>query len=79
VRELATQSGVVDEVDERPLAVDLDDGQPFAVPGLELRFAADVDLIQREPELVARGANGRERALTEMAARRVVDGDLRYG
>jgi hypothetical protein len=32
-------------------AVDLDDGQPLAVGGLELLVAADVDLPQYEAEL----------------------------
>jgi hypothetical protein len=35
-------------VREDPFAVDLDDGQPFAVAGLELRVAGDVDLLELE-------------------------------
>jgi hypothetical protein len=80
VPDLATQRARIDEVDERPLAVDLHDGKPFAVLGLELRVAADVDLVELEPQLVARGPNGRERPLAEVTLRGVEDDDVRrYG
>jgi hypothetical protein len=39
-------------IDERPLPVQLDDRQPLAVDGLELRIAADVDLLELETELL---------------------------
>jgi hypothetical protein len=40
------------EVDERLLAVDLDDREQFAVPSLELGVAVDQDLLELEAELV---------------------------
>jgi hypothetical protein len=72
---LAAQGGRVDVVDEGALAVDLDDGQPFAVPRLELGIAADVDLAKLEAELVARLGNDRAGPLAEMTALRVVEDD----
>jgi hypothetical protein len=63
-------------IGEPPPAVDLDDREPLPVAGLELRIARDVDLAELEIELVAEAAQLLERALAEMAPRRVVDGDL---
>ena len=57
-------------------AVDLDHRQPLAVDLLERRVAGDVDLAQLEPELVAQRAHLLERALAEMTAGRVKDGDV---
>jgi hypothetical protein len=61
--EFATQALRLDVVDERALAVDLDDGDPLAVGGLELRDAADVDLL----EVGALCLQDRSRTVTEMA------------
>jgi hypothetical protein len=60
-------------------AVDLDDREPFSVACLELGMAADVDLLELEPQLVAQRAHLRQRALAEMAPLRVEDPDDRYG
>src|SRR6478672_9303569 len=46
--QIAEVRSLVQVVDERALAVDLDHGQPLAVPSLVLRAAADVDLAQLE-------------------------------
>ena len=77
--ELATQRRLVDEVDEGSLPVDLDHGQPFPVARLELRVAANVDLLQLETELVTHSGDRLPSPLAEMAADRVVDDDLGYG
>src|SRR5262245_24969961 len=42
----AQECGGVQVVHEGPLAVDLDDREPLAVPRLKLRIAADVDLAE---------------------------------
>jgi hypothetical protein len=64
----------VDEVDERPLVVDLDDRQPLAVPALELGVAVDLDLLEAVlPEL---GGQRRARPLAEVAAAPAVEDDL---
>jgi hypothetical protein len=67
------QCGLVDVIDERPLAVDLDHRDPFAVPGLEVGDAGDVDLLvlDRQPFELLLGA------LTEAAALRRVQDDAR--
>jgi hypothetical protein len=75
VPELATERGSVHVVDERPLAVDLDDREPLAVARFELRVAPDVDFLQLEPELVMRGRDRLARPLAEMAAVGVVEDD----
>ena len=69
----------MNEVGERALAVDLDDREPLAVPGLELRVAADVDLLVVERELRTGGLDHAPRGRTEVAPLRVVEDDLRYG
>ena len=69
----------LDEVCERPLAVDLHDRKPLAVAGLELRVAADVDLLEVEPELVPRGTYDALRGGAEVAPLGVVEDDLGYG
>jgi hypothetical protein len=66
----------VDVVDERALAVDLHDRQPLPVPGLELRIAADVDLLHGEGHFAANGLEDLPRALAEMTTLRVVEDDL---
>ena len=67
------------EVGERPLAADLDDGQPLPVRGLELGLAADIDLLQLEPELCLRAANDALSRRAEVAAVSVVEDDADYG
>jgi hypothetical protein len=73
--EPATESGLVDVVDEGALAADLDHRQPLPVAGLQLRVAADVDFGQREAELVPQPGNLRACPLAQMAALRVVERD----
>ena len=67
----------MDVVGEDPLAVDLDDGQPLAVTGLELRVARDVHLLEREAELGAELLELLARPVAEVAALCVVERD--YG
>jgi hypothetical protein len=65
------------EVRKTPTAVDLDDGQPLPVRGFEGLVTGDVDELEIEAELLLKLLYLRERALTEMAALRVVDRDAR--
>ncbi|HLY93641.1 MAG TPA: hypothetical protein VKP14_02240 [Gaiellaceae bacterium] len=69
----------LDVVREPAPAVDLDDGQPLPVFGLEGRVAADVDFPQIEAELVAERPHLCERALAQVTAFSVVNGDDGYG
>ena len=64
-------------VDEGPPPLDLDHGQPLAVSRLQGGVAGDVDLDEAVAELGLQPAQGGERPLAEVAARRVVDGDER--
>ena len=58
------------------MAVDLDDGKPFAVCGLESRIARDVDLVVCDALGIENGA----RLPAEVAALRGVEDDpRRYG
>jgi hypothetical protein len=57
------------KVDERLLAVDLDDREQLAVPSLELGVAVDQDLLELEAEVVPERRNGLTRALTQVTAR----------
>ena len=66
-------------VDESPLTVDLDDRQPLAVAGLELRVAADVDLFELELVLLPKRCERGQGTLAEVAAFGVIQNDLRYG
>jgi hypothetical protein len=75
----AAKGARIHVVDEGALAVDLDDGQPFAIGRLELRIAADVDLLELEGNLDARLLDDRPGALAEVAPLRVVEGDSPYG
>ena len=69
-----------DVIDERPLAVDLDHGQPLAVARLELRIARDVDLLEREGHLRAYLVEDRPRPLAQVAPGGGVEDDrVRYG
>jgi hypothetical protein len=58
-------------VDKGSLAVDLHDGQPLAVAGLELRMAGDVHLCEIELDLLRERGNRLLRTLAEVAAGRV--------
>ena len=69
----------LDEVRERPLAIDLHDWKPLAVAGLELRVAADVHLLQLEPKLVPRRVDDPARGGAEVTPLGVVEGDVGYG
>jgi hypothetical protein len=69
----------LDVVGETAPPVDLHDREPLAVLGLEGRVAGDVDLAEVEAELALQVADHAAGALTQVAARSVVDDDLRYG
>jgi hypothetical protein len=71
----ASKGSRVDVVDERALAVDLDDRQPLPVPRLERRVAGDVDLAEGN----ARLPKDRPRPLAEVAALGVEEDDVCYG
>jgi hypothetical protein len=66
-------------VREGAFAVDLDDGQPLAKALLQLGSTADVNLLELEVLLRAQLREHRPRPLAEVALRRVVKGDARYG
>jgi len=63
-------------VREAPPTVDLDHGQLLPVRRLESGIAGDVDLAQLEVELLPQPAHLLERALAEMTAVRVEDGNF---
>jgi hypothetical protein len=73
--QLATERRRIDVVDEGALAVDLDHGQPLAIPRLQLGVAADVDFAEVEAELVTRLGDDRAGPLAEVAPLRVVEDD----
>jgi hypothetical protein len=77
--ELSPQRVRLDEVRERALAVDLDDGQPLAVAGFQLRVAADVDLLELELKVRADCLDRAASRGAEVATLGVVEGDARYG
>ena len=77
--ELSPQRVGLDEVRERALAVDLDDGQPLAVPRLQLGVAADVDLLELEAELLSGRLDDTPGRGAEVAALGVVEDDADYG
>jgi hypothetical protein len=77
--DLPTERLGLDEVRERPLAVDLDDRKPLAIAGLELGVAADVDLLQRERQLVPRRVDDPPRGGAEVAPLGVEEDDAGYG
>jgi hypothetical protein len=66
-------------VDERALALDLDDGQPLAVARLELGVSGDLDLLELEPELRAQRFQLAARPLAEVTALGGVEPDRGYG
>jgi len=63
------------EVDERLLAVDLDDREQLAIPSLELGVAVDQDLLELEAELVPQRQNGLARTLAKMTPLGAVEND----
>ncbi|HET8751653.1 MAG TPA: hypothetical protein VFM43_03905 [Gaiellaceae bacterium] len=69
----------VDVVDEPPPALDLDDGDPFAIGRLELGIAVDGDLAQLEALLLLGLDDDAAGGLAEVAARRGEEDDLGYG
>jgi hypothetical protein len=70
----------VDEVGERLLAVDLDNGKQFSVATFELQASGDVDHLEIEVDLAADLSDDLERPFAEAAGYSVVDGDAsRYG
>ena len=73
--ELSPQRIGRNEVDERALAVDLDDRDQLAIARLELGIPVDRHLLELEPELVAGSQDGLASALAEMAASRPVEAD----
>jgi hypothetical protein len=77
--EPAAQSIRLDEVDERLLAVDLDDREQLAVPGLEPGIAVDQHFLEVEAELVPKRGDGLARTLAKVAPLRAEERDLRYG
>jgi hypothetical protein len=79
VREPPPERSLVDVVDEGALPVDLHDGQPFAVAGLELGVAADVDLFEIERRVVAHTNEHVASPLAEVTASCVIERDARQG
>ena len=73
--ELPAQRVEWDEVDERPLPVDLDDRDQLAIPLLQLGIPVDRDLLELEPELLPRRQDRLASLLAEMATRRAVEPD----
>jgi hypothetical protein len=65
----------IDVVDERPLAVDLHDGQPLAVLRLEFRVASDIDLFELERKLSADALDDPASTLAQVAPLSVVERD----
>ena len=77
--EPAPEAGLVHVVDERPLAVDLHDGEPLAVQSLEIGVPGDVHLGELESQLVMQAPEHLPRALAQVTLGRVIEGDGRYG
>src|SRR6476620_7790453 len=73
--QFTNKRGLVEVIDEGPLAVDLDHRQPLAVAHLELRHAPDVHLFEVELVLPAHRCKRLARTLAEMAVVCVVNGD----
>ena len=76
---LASERRLVEEIDERAPTVDLDDGQPLTVGGLELVDTRDIDLGIVEAELLAQPLELRPRPVAQRASLRVIEADLRQG
>lgn len=77
--EPSSQRFGIHEVRERPLPVDLHDGQVLSVPRLELWLATDVDELELEPELVLDAAHDLERTHAEVTVGSVKERDSSYG
>jgi hypothetical protein len=58
----------MDEIGERLLPIDEDDGDPLAVTLLELGIPGDVDLFELEGDVLADAREHATRVLAEMAA-----------
>ena len=71
--ELAPQRIGRNEVDERPLAVDLDDRNQLSIARLQLGIPVDRHLLELELELVAGSQDGLASALAEMTPSRPVE------
>ena len=67
----------IEVVDEGPLAVDLDDRKPLAVPLLELLVTADIDLAELEVVLAPKLCERAPGTLAEVAVLGVVEDDAR--
>jgi hypothetical protein len=76
--ELPPQRVGRNEVDERLLAVDLDDGDQLPVARLELRITVDRHFFELEPDLLAERRDSLPRALAEVAARGRVEANYGY-
>ena len=63
----------MDEVRERLLARDEDNGNPLAVPALEFGVAGDVDLLELERNLRPNLLEHAPRALAQVSASRRVE------
>jgi hypothetical protein len=66
-------------VDKCAFAVDLDNGEPFAVLRLEHGISADIHFVELERDLSADILEDLARTLTQVATLRVVKDDLRLG
>jgi len=69
----------MDVVHKPPFTADLDDGNPLAVPRLELRITVDRDLAQIETLLLLHLRHDAAGRLTQMAALGGVENDFGYG
>jgi hypothetical protein len=77
--ELSAECFGLDEVRERPQAVDLDHRQQLSVVLLKLGIAGDVHLLKLEGVLGADGLEHAPRRLAEVAPGGVVEDDSGYG
>ena len=77
--ESSSQRLGIHEVRERPLPVDLHDGQVLSIARLELWLATDVDELELEHELILDGAHDLERPHAEVTVGCVIEADARYG
>jgi len=75
--EFAPQGAGIHVVDESPLPVDLDDGEPFPVARFQLRIAADVHRLELERHLRPNVFDDLERTLAKVATLCVVEDNLR--
>jgi hypothetical protein len=69
----------MDEVRERLLAADLDDGNALAVTALELRIPLDVDFLELERDLAPNLLENAARRIAEVAPGSRVKPDEGYG